>query len=333
MCPSNEIVAMGRLSEVFGSTFDTLITPGGIGCGRYSILQVLGTGNSGAVYEVKSNDPSSSENSSSTFACKVINLKQQRCGDDSSSPAALQCGATSISDCLREASIMAGLNHPNLPCLRNFFVDEEGRDFCIISDVARGGTVLDALRYRGSFAEEDARAVMSGVLRALDHLHARGIAHRDVKIENVLLVDEDSLSKVQLHDMGMAKRVGRLPRKCHTRCGTPLCIAPEMLSPSSSKIYSASSDTGNRPAYGTQVDLWSCGVMLYNLLSGYMPFMAGTTRGLWGRIVRCNYNFDDPVWHLISEDAKNLIQKLLVLDPDMRLTAAEALQHPWMRET
>ena len=327
MCP-NEIVSMEQ--EVFGSTaLDAM--PGGTGCARYSVLQVLGIGHSASVYEVKSNDGPFSENTE-TFACKVINLQSplKRHGNESPSASGC-CGATSISDGLREASIMAGLDHPNLPSLRRFFVDEEGR-FCIMSDVARGGTVLDALRYRGSFAEEDARAVMSGVLRALDHMHSRGIAHRDVKIENVLLVDEDSLSKVQLHDMGMAKCVGRLPRKCHTRCGTPLFVAPEMLASSSSKSkFSSSSDTSNRPAYGTQVDLWACGVMLYNLLSGYQPFMAGTTRGLWGQIVRCNYNFDDPVWHLISDDAKNLIQSLLVLDPEIRLTAGEALQHPWMR--
>ena len=302
----------------------------------YSIVDVLGEGSSGIVYEVQN---LSDRSDCSSYACKVVKLvmPSQQVSNCYVSSNDKNEGATPISACLREISIMKGfMSHPNLPTFRECFF--EGPDNCciIISDVARGGTLKDALDFRGNLPEEDARAVLFGVLNALEHMHSIGIAHRDLKLENVLLLEEGCFSKVQIHDMGMAKHVGRAaPKRCHTRCGTPLFIAPEILAPPRKDgVFDnehKNNDTAKRDVlYGTQVDMWACGVLLYTILSGYHPFGARSMRGLWRAIRACDYCFDDPVWHLISDEAKSLVRKLLVVDPDIRLTAAEALRHPWL---
>jgi len=234
--------------------------------------------------------------------------------------------------------IMAGPGggHPNVQDLVDFAV-EDNKAY-IVSSLCRGGDLSQALDMRGCLCEEDAKNIMAGVLSGLAHLHSHGIVHRDIKLENILLTDsEHDMSKVKIIDMGFAKRLmacpiarTRYPETYNSTCGTPMYMAPE--------IVRSTVKTGKLQAmarYGTQADMWSCGVVLYRLLSGYPPFNAedGHTDmlGLLLKgIVNSAYDFSDPVWETVTGEALSMIKCLLEADPEKRLTAEEALCHPWM---
>ena len=149
------------------------------------------------------------------------------------------------------------------------------------------------------------------------YLHAKGITHRDVKLENLLLADVCDLSTVKLVDFGMAKAFDPTddPNRMALVCGTPAYIAPEVV-------------TGRR--YTNAVDCWSCGVILYILLSGVVPFKDPDEHTLLVNIARGAYSVSGRQWVLVSESAKSIVTGLMRMNPDTRLTAAGALVHPWM---
>jgi calcium/calmodulin-dependent protein kinase I len=164
--------------------------------------------------------------------------------------------------------------------------------------------------------------VMASLFQALQYMHSKGICHRDVKLENLMLEKFDDFSSAKLVDFGLAARMGS---SCLAKpAGTPLFTAPEVL---------CCVDADHcLSEYGVQCDLWSCGVLMYALLGGAPPFSGPTPNTLFVNIRLGNYDFKDPVWELISTEAKDLISKLLCPSPQCRITAVEALDHPWMRE-
>ena len=189
--------------------------------------------------------------------------------------------------------------------------------FYIVTDLMRGGHLRAALEQRGSYTEEDARTVMKQLLQALAFIHDVGVTHRDVKMENILLPSELDPTNVKLFDFEYsATRTSSSPTM-DRRCGSPFCIAPEILDRS-----------GN---YGNKVDVWSSGVVLFELLCGYPPYGHATTVREVLRAIRMDEpNTADPAWELVSGEAQDLVQKLMTKNPKDRLSAREALVHPWM---
>lgn len=185
-------------------------------------------------------------------------------------------------------------------------------------DYMEGGMVLDSLldRKNGRYTEDDARGVMKQVLEALQYLHARNVAHRDLKLENILLARKDDLSHVKIVDFGLSKHTEGMMSSV---LGTPQFVSPEMLS-------------RHVKTYGKYVDMWSAGVLLYIFLSGFPPFSDQNEQALFRKIMSGTYSFRDPVWNSISDSGKDLISKLLIKDTEARYSATQALQHEWFSD-
>lgn len=172
------------------------------------------------------------------------------------------------------------------------------------------GDYHEKLIREGFICEEEAKRVIEGIAKALEHLHSLGIAHRDLKPENVMMGEND-LAK--LADFGLAKHhLGDLMR---TTCGTPFYAAPEVL---------------KADGYGPAADMWSLGVMLYMLLSGFPPFHHTNVSTLYALIKKGEFTFAASQWEKISEAAKDLIRSLLVLDSSQRATPTQVLEHQWL---
>lgn len=153
------------------------------------------------------------------------------------------------------------------------------------------------------------------LLKAIAYCHENNIAHRDLKPENLLLIRRDNDLQLKISDFGFAKRV--TSSTClTTRCGSPNYVAPEIIA---------------RKPYGTPVDMWSIGVVIYILLCGYLPFADKSHVILYRKIQQARYQFHTQYWNGISKDAKDFITMLLERDPNQRLTARHAAQHWWLR--
>jgi len=214
----------------------------------------------------------------------------------------------------REIQIMKQLDHPNILKLYEVYEDEES--FYLVMELVKGKELFDKIVERGMYSEKDAANIIAQVVSAVDYLHENGIAHRDLKPENLLVEGEEDESKVKIADFGFAKSFGgEAGEQLMTSCGSPGYVAPEILTAES---------------YDKSVDMWSVGVILYILLSGYPPFYADSAPALFKKIMDVKYDFDDSVWDDISDTAKDLIRNLLVKDPAKRFTAQQCLSHAWI---
>jgi len=219
---------------------------------------------------------------------------------------------------LEEVRIMSVLDHDHIVRLQAFHEDADAYYIC--SELCTGGELFDKIVTRSTYSEREAREVVRTIAEAVAYMHAHGVVHRDLKPENILLSSpDDETAIIKIADMGFAKVVP-FGAGCtmRTSCGTPSYVAPEILE--------------GRP-YDASVDLWSLGVVAYILLAGYAPFHARNQTELFRSIVAGRYHFDSPYWDDVSEGAKDLIRKLLVVDPSRRLNAAAVLQHRWLRGT
>ena len=186
----------------------------------------------------------------------------------------------------------------------------------LVTDLMRGSDLSAALKHRGSYAEGDARAVMKQLLQALVCLHDARVTHRDVKLNNILLPSELEPTNIKLSDFDYSAQGTSSKPTMDKRCGSPMYIAPEVLD--------------RDGFYGNKVDVWSSGVVLFQLLSGYPPFGEGSVSEVLRAIRLREPNMHDPVWELISAEARDFVRKLLEKDPHERMSAREALLHPWM---
>jgi len=211
-----------------------------------------------------------------------------------------------------EIDILGSIQHPNVVGLRAIFDTEE--TLFIVMDLMKGGELYEEIVKRKSFSEKDASRILSQLFSALAYLHKRGIVHRDLKLENLLLVKEgDPDLNIKLADFGLSKLYSG--KALQTACGTPFYVAPDIL-------------LGD--GYGTAVDMWASGVLLYVLLSGRLPFAADTDTELFKLIMAGDLVWKSPQFDTVSAEAKDLISKLIVVDPDQRLSAEEALKHPFI---
>ena len=229
-----------------------------------------------------------------------------------------------MEDIANEIEILKALDHPSVLHLHAHYVSEHGDKVYLVTELLEGGELLDALLDRGNYTEADAGAIMRPVLEGLAYLHSRGVTHRDLKLENLLLADASDLSSVRIADFGLAKAAfsaagGERPG-VGAICGTPSYLAPEIIA-------------GQR--YTPAVDCWAAGVCLYILLSGVVPFNwtdrpGADLRELFERITAGVYSLDGPEWEGVSTDAKDLVRGLMCVDVSRRLTAQAALAHRWL---
>lgn len=212
----------------------------------------------------------------------------------------------------REIDIMKRLTHPNIIQLMEVISTKE-MVYLVLEYVA-GGELFDAIVARGAYSEEDAAFIMKQIISAISYCHKLGIAHRDLKPENLLLLGGKDPDHVKIADFGLSKNVddGAI---LQTACGTPDYVAPEVLS--------------GEP-YDLSVDIWSIGVITYVILVGFPPFWGEDQKALFEAVLNARYDFNEPEWNDVSDEAKNFISSILVLDVDKRPTADELLQHPWI---
>eukprot|EP01041_Mallomonas_annulata_P001912 gene1912-3711_t len=213
----------------------------------------------------------------------------------------------------QEVEILRSLNHPNVVKCFDFF--EEEKYFYVIMEILEGGELFDRIVKRTFYNEKDARDLVFILLSSIKYCHDRGVVHRDLKPENLLLKSLDDDSDIKLADFGFAVRDSGFCT-LSTQCGTPGYVAPEIL---------------KNEKYGAPVDMWSIGVITYILLGGYPPFQDDNQRNLFKKIKKVQYEFHTEYWSAVSEEAKDLIKKLLTLKPEERLTADQALKHSWVQ--
>jgi len=212
-----------------------------------------------------------------------------------------------------EVEILSKVDHPNIITLYDIFETKER--LYLVMELVTGGELFERIVQREQYKESEAAIVMKQLFAATAYLHTLGIVHRDLKPENLLLENENEDTPIKLTDFGLSKIYST--EMMQTACGTPGYVAPEIL------------ELGG---YDTAVDLWSAGVILYTLLCGYPPFYNENPAILFETIMKGTYHFHSPYWDGISKEAKDLISKLLVVDPKQRLTAEQALQHDWFQK-
>ena len=206
--------------------------------------------------------------------------------------------------------------------LIDFFVSSTA--FFIVTEYMDSGDMQDLLERRGRFLEEDVRQIIFSLLQAMLFVHKNGVAHRDLKPENLLISSRASfhpgskqgiLSRyiIKIADFGLAAQVSQ-PRSLITRCGTPMYVAPEVL---------------RSFPYDQSCDMWSLGVIVYLFISGCHPFMDSRKKGLYRKILSGKVVLDGDGWDTISPEAKHFISSCLTVNPRGRISAQEALHHPW----
>ncbi|CAD8141063.1 unnamed protein product [Paramecium octaurelia] len=212
---------------------------------------------------------------------------------------------------IQEVSILKELDHPNIVNIYELYEDESF--FYIITEYLSGGELFEKINEIDHFNETIAAGYMRKILEAVNYCHTRNIVHRDLKPENILFESKKAHSSLKIIDFGTAKQIDD-QSKLSQRIGTPYYIAPEVIN----------------KRYDQKCDVWSCGVILFIMLCGYPPFNGQNQQELYQRIQSGIFSFDEPEWEDISADAKNLIKKMLVPDPEKRISASEALRHDWM---
>jgi len=214
-----------------------------------------------------------------------------------------------------EVEILKAVEHPHIISLEEFFDTPE--TLYLVMELVSGGELFDKITDLGAYSEHTAAVLVKNILSAVLYLHELNIAHRDLKPTNLLLKDDEDLTNVKIADFGLSKIIGE-NTMMQTACGTPIYVAPEVL-------------TGE--AYEKEVDMWSVGVITYILLCGFPPFFDdGSNMGqLFEQIMSGDFDYPEEYWDEISDDAKDLIDNLLLVDPATRFTAAQALAHPWLQ--
>jgi len=214
----------------------------------------------------------------------------------------------------REIDIMQKLQHPNIIGLVE--VIDTPDTLYLVLEFASGGELFDAIVNRGNYTEAQAAVLVKQILEAIAYVHTHGIAHRDLKPENLLLANEPGQPDlIKIADFGLSKDFGA--EQMATSCGTPDYVAPEVL---------------GGEVYDSAVDIWSIGVITYVLLCGFPPFYGENQKELFENIMRGNYDFPDPEWSGVSEDAKSFIKKMLVVEPDKRYNADQCLKDKWLQD-
>uniref|UniRef100_A0A668AG18 calcium/calmodulin-dependent protein kinase n=1 Tax=Myripristis murdjan TaxID=586833 RepID=A0A668AG18_9TELE len=239
------------------------------------------------------------KSSGQEYAAKIINTKKLSARDHQKLE--------------REARICRLLKHPNIVRLHDS-ISEEGFHY-LVFDLVTGGELFEDIVAREYYSEADASQCISQILESVNHIHQHDIVHRDLKPENLLLASKMKGAAVKLADFGLAIEVQGDQQAWFGFAGTPGYLSPEVL---------------RKDPYGKPVDIWACGVILYILLVGYPPFWDEDQHKLYQQIKAGAYDFPSPEWDTVTPEAKNLINQMLTINPAKRITAEQALKHPWV---
>ncbi|XP_018608581.1 calcium/calmodulin-dependent protein kinase type II subunit gamma-like isoform X1 [Scleropages formosus] len=233
------------------------------------------------------------------YAAKIINTKKLSARDHQKLE--------------REARICRLLKHPNIVRLHDS-ISEEGFHY-LVFDLVTGGELFEDIVAREYYSEADASHCISQILESVSYIHQHDVVHRDLKPENLLLASKMKGAAVKLADFGLAIEVQGDQQAWFGFAGTPGYLSPEVL---------------RKDPYGKPVDIWACGVILYILLVGYPPFWDEDQHKLYQQIKAGAYDFPSPEWDTVTPEAKNLINQMLTINPAKRITADQALKHPWV---
>ncbi|KAM4614186.1 calcium/calmodulin-dependent protein kinase type II subunit gamma isoform 2-T2 [Discoglossus pictus] len=239
------------------------------------------------------------KSSNQEYAAKIINTKKLSARDHQKLE--------------REARICRLLKHPNIVRLHES-ISEEGFHY-LVFDLVTGGELFEDIVAREYYSEADASHCIHQILESVNHIHQHDIVHRDLKPENLLLASKCKGAAVKLADFGLAIEVQGDQQAWFGFAGTPGYLSPEVL---------------RKDPYGKPVDIWACGVILYILLVGYPPFWDEDQHKLYQQIKAGAYDFPSPEWDTVTPEAKNLINQMLTINPAKRITADQALKHPWV---
>ncbi|XP_054819052.1 calcium-dependent protein kinase 33 [Prosopis cineraria] len=261
----------------------------------YRIGKELGRGQFGVTYlctEISTGRP---------YACKSISKRKLTSKADRE-------------DMKREIHIMQHLSgQPNIVEFKGAY--EDSQSVHLVMELCAGGELFDRIIAKGHYSERAAASICRQIVNVVHICHFMGVMHRDLKPENFLLSSKDEKALLKATDFGLSVFIeeGKVYRDI---VGSAYYVAPEVL----------------RRRYGKEIDIWSAGVILYILLSGVPPFWAETERGIFDAILEGHIDFESQPWPSISNSAKDLVRKMLTQDPKKRITSAQVLEHPWIRE-
>ncbi|CAI9099564.1 OLC1v1036409C2 [Oldenlandia corymbosa var. corymbosa] len=250
------------------------------------------------------------------YTCSATGKKGSLKGQDVAVkviPKSKMTTAIAIEDVRREVKMLRALTgHKNLVQFYDSYEDED--NVYIVMELCKGGELLDRILSRGGkYSEDDAKVVMVQILSVVAYCHLQGVVHRDLKPENFLFNSKDEHSPLKAIDFGLSDYV-KPDERLNDIVGSAYYVAPEVL----------------HRSYGTEADMWSIGVIAYILLCGSRPFWARTESGIFRAVLKADPNFDEAPWPSLSADAVDFVKRLLNKDYRKRLTAAQALSHPWL---
>ena len=259
----------------------------------YKLIKKIGSGTFGMVYKVKHLQTGFYR------AMKVVKKDTINYQDDNH-------------EFLKEIEILSILDHPNIIKIYEYYVDEI--NYYVVSELARGGELYEQIYTLKNYSEKNTALIMNQLFSAVNYIHSKGIVHRDLKPENILLETKDRKDLfIKLIDFGTANYIkeGQL---LYLKVGTPYYIAPEVI----------------KKSYDKKCDIWSLGVIMFMLLSGNPPFDGANDMEIMNKVLKGEYSLKTKEWELISNEAKDLIAKLLTFNPKNRITAEVAKNHPWI---
>jgi calcium-dependent protein kinase len=216
-----------------------------------------------------------------------------------------------------EFNVLKGLDHPNI--LKMYELFEEEKHFYIVTDICKGGDLLDeleAMEETGCFPEAEAAILMNQVLSSVNYCHKNNFVHRDLKPENILLEQNKALHEIKLIDFGFAVPCDE-HHTMREQKGTAAYMSPQAML---------------EEPYGQKTDVWAVGVIAYIVLAGFNPFEGHTDQETAVLVEMGEFELDIPEWETISKEAKDFVSKCLAYEEKDRLTAAQALEHPWVRK-
>jgi len=265
---------------------------------NWALDKELGSGHFAKVYLVKATEGNPTAEVGTTAACKVIKKPKE---------------AKKRALVTQEFKILKEINNENVvKCYDAFETDDR---LYLILELMSGGELFDRIVDQGHFTEKDAQKVTFKLLAALKYMHDKGIAHLDLKPENMLMASKEPNAEVKITDFGLSKFFDEQSSLMKTPCGTPGYIAPEVL---------------HMRGYNEKCDIWSLGVIVYILLCGFPPFYADNDAQLFEKIKKGQYEFLKPYWDPISAEAKAFVKRMLTVDPAKRPSAEELMADPWL---
>ncbi|KAK6200488.1 kinase-like domain-containing protein [Scheffersomyces amazonensis] len=247
-----------------------------------------------------------------SFAVKIINRRK-----------ALNTGGGALDGVDRELSILRELDHPNIVALKAFYEDMD--NYYIVMELVPGGDLMDFVAANGAIGEEATQVITKQILEGIKYVHNKGISHRDLKPDNILIMQDDPIL-VKITDFGLAKFSDN-STFMKTFCGTLAYVAPEIITGK----YDQTADIAKRN-YSSLVDIWSLGCLVYVLLTSHLPFNGKTQAQMFQKIKLGEFHEAPLNSYHISKMGRDFLKQCLQVNPRLRITAEEALNHPWIHE-